>query len=198
VQICIGGPQDDGCRKRAGIEVLDNSEVEAVIRMPVGYRVHVRQKPRYGRRGEVRRLWAVHGEVPRQRPRPDKQGNKQAEAIYLPHSNAIPRKHVIDPETCLYLTKGSCRLCERVCPNQAINFKDEEKFKDLYVGSIIVATGVDNWDARSTTNTAQRTRTLSTSSNLPDTSTVRPNRGRSHEAKRRAEAEEDSHDTVRR
>jgi heterodisulfide reductase subunit A len=56
---------------------------------------------------------------------------------------------LIDANACLYLTKGSCRLCERVCPNQAIDFSQKETFIDLYVGSIIVATGVDNYDPHS-------------------------------------------------
>ena len=146
--ICIGGPKMMDVGNEQGIEVLDNSEVEAVIRMPVGYRVHVRQKPRYVDEEKCVACGQCTERCPVSVPDQINRGISKRKAIYLPHSNAIPRKHVIDPEACLYLTKGSCRLCERVCPNQAINFKDEEKFKDLYVGSIIVATGVDNWDAR--------------------------------------------------
>lgn len=145
--ICIGGPKMMDVGNEQSIEVLDNSEVEAVIRMPVGYRVHVRRKPRYVDAEKCVACGQCTERCPVTVPDQINGGINTRKAIYLPNPNAIPRKHIIDPEACLYLTKGSCRLCERVCPNQAINFKDEEKFKDFYVGSIIVATGVDNWDA---------------------------------------------------
>ena len=145
--ICIGGPKMMDVGNEQSIEVLDNSEVEVVIRMPVGYRVHVRRKPRYVDAEKCVACGQCTERCPVTVPDQINGGINTRKAIYLPNPNAIPRKHIIDPEACLYLTKGSCRLCERVCPNQAINFKDEEKFKDFYVGSIIVATGVDNWDA---------------------------------------------------
>ena len=146
--ICIGGPKMMDIGNEQSIEVLDNSEVEAVIRMQVGYRVHVRRKPRYVDAEKCVTCGQCTERCPVSVPDQMNGGISKRKAIYLPNSNAIPRKHIIDPETCLYLTKGNCRLCERVCPNQAINFKDEARFKDLYVGSIVVATGVDNWDAR--------------------------------------------------
>jgi heterodisulfide reductase subunit A len=144
--ICIGGPKMADVGNETNIEVLDFSEVEAVIRLPVGYRVHIKRKPRYidsekcvacgqcSERCPVSVLDELNG------------GISKRKAAYIPHSNAIPRKYLVDSESCLYLTKGSCRLCERVCPNQAIDFTQKITYKDLYVGSIIVATGVDNFD----------------------------------------------------
>ena len=146
--ICIGGPKMMDVGNEPSIEVLDNSEVEAVIRMPVGYRVHVKRKPRYVDAEKCVACGQCTERCPVSVPDQINGGITMRKAVYLPNPNAVPRKHLIDPEACLYLTKGSCRLCERVCPNQAINFKDEEKYRDFYVGSIIVATGVDNWDAR--------------------------------------------------
>ncbi len=146
--ICIGGPKMMDVGNEPSIEVLDNSEVEAVIRMPVGYRVHVKRKPRYVDAEKCVACGQCTERCPVSVPDQINGGINMRKAVYLPNPNAVPRKHIIDPEACLYLTKGSCRLCERVCPNQAINFKDEEKYRDFYVGSIIVATGVDNWDAR--------------------------------------------------
>jgi heterodisulfide reductase subunit A len=146
--ICIGGPRMMDVGNEQSIELLDNSEVEAVIKMPVGYRVHVKRKPRYVDAEKCVACGQCTERCPVSVSDLSNGGISTRKAVYLPNPNAVPRKHIIDPEACFYLTKGSCRLCERVCPNQAINFKDEEKFKDLYVGSIIVATGVDNWDAR--------------------------------------------------
>jgi heterodisulfide reductase subunit A len=146
--ICIGGPKMMDVGNEQNINLLDYSEVEAVIPLPVGYRVNVKRKPRYI---DVEKCVSC-GECTEHCPVsvPDQMNGyiSKRKAIYLPHSNAIPRKNIIDAESCLFLTKGSCRLCERVCPNQAIDFTQKETFKDIYVGSIIVATGVDNFDPR--------------------------------------------------
>ncbi|MBN1682866.1 FAD-dependent oxidoreductase [Candidatus Bathyarchaeota archaeon] len=146
--ICIGGPKMADVGNEPNIEILDYSEVEAIIRLPVGYRVHIKRKPRYidpekcvacgqcTERCPVSVLDEYNG------------GISLRKSVYLPYPNAVPRKHLIDESSCLYLTKGSCRLCERVCPNQAIDFNQKVTYKDLYVGSIIVATGIDNFDPK--------------------------------------------------
>jgi heterodisulfide reductase subunit A len=146
--ICIGGPKMMDVGNEPNIDVLDYSEVEAVIRLPVGYRVHVKRKPRYIDMEKCVSCGQCTERCPVSVPDQINGYISKRKAIYLPHSNAIPRKNIIDAESCLYLTKGSCRLCERVCPNQAIDFTQKDTFKDIYVGSIIVATGVDNFDPR--------------------------------------------------
>jgi len=67
-------------------------------------------------------------------------------AIYIPFPQAIPHIAVIDPEHCLYLTRGRCRLCEKVCQAGAIDFEQKPEEVELDVGAIIVATGYDLYD----------------------------------------------------
>ncbi len=144
--LCIGGPKMMDVGNEPNIELLENSEVEAVIKMPVGYRVHVRRRPRYIDPEKCVACGQCTERCPVTVPDEVNGYISNRKAVYIPHPAAIPRKNLIDPEACLYLTKGSCRLCERVCPNQAVDFTQRETFRDLYVGSIIVATGVENWD----------------------------------------------------
>jgi heterodisulfide reductase subunit A len=54
---------------------------------------------------------------------------------------------VIDKENCLYFTKGVCRVCEKFCPRGAIDFEQEERTVEVQVGSAIIATGFDLFDA---------------------------------------------------
>ena len=71
-------------------------------------------------------------------------------AAYIPFPQAVPLKFLIDPETCLMLTKGKCGKspkCVDACAREAINFEDEAKEIDLHVGTIILATGYDFYDA---------------------------------------------------
>ncbi|MBU4486220.1 MAG: CoB--CoM heterodisulfide reductase iron-sulfur subunit A family protein [Candidatus Delongbacteria bacterium] len=59
---------------------------------------------------------------------------------------SIPSEYTIDPHNCLYLNKGVCRLCEKVCPAGAINFDDKDKIFEINVGAIILSGGIDSYD----------------------------------------------------
>lgn len=62
-------------------------------------------------------------------------------AIYIPFSIANPRIAAIDIENCIL-----CGLCEKVCPANAIDFTQEEKTTEIYIKSIIIATGFNLFD----------------------------------------------------
>jgi len=74
------------------------------------------------------------------------EGLIKRKAIYVPYSQAVPLKYAIDPQTCIYLTKGKCGACEKICPSGAINFDDAEKTIALQVGSVILAPGFSAFD----------------------------------------------------
>jgi heterodisulfide reductase subunit A len=56
---------------------------------------------------------------------------------------------VIDSANCLYLNKGICRICERLCPAKAINLGQRPQQIEVDVGAIIVATGYSQYDVSS-------------------------------------------------
>lgn len=62
-------------------------------------------------------------------------------AIYVPFPQAVPNKPVIDKSNCTYYTKGKCRVCEKLCPTQAIRFDQPDEILDVEVGAIVLATG---------------------------------------------------------
>ncbi len=64
-------------------------------------------------------------------------------AIYKSFPQAVPNLVTIDRDHCIYYKKGKCRLCEKVCPAEAIVFDQEDRFVEEEVGSIVVATGFD-------------------------------------------------------
>ena len=70
------------------------------------------------------------------------QGLDKRRAIYALFPQAVPNTRAIDPDYCLYLTRGVCRKCEKVCDADAINFEDQDKQYDLKVGSIILTPGL--------------------------------------------------------
>ena len=72
----------------------------------------------------------------------------QRKAIYVKYAQAVPLKYAIDADYCIYLTKGKCRACEKVCPAGAINFNDQPKDMVLNVGAIIMAGGCEPYDPK--------------------------------------------------
>jgi heterodisulfide reductase subunit A len=73
-------------------------------------------------------------------------GLNKRKAIYVPYAQAVPLKYAIDSKNCIYLTKGKCGNCKKVCPVDAINYEDEEKRKTLRVGAIILTPGFQAFD----------------------------------------------------
>jgi heterodisulfide reductase subunit A2 len=73
-------------------------------------------------------------------------GISKRKAIYVPYAQAVPLKYVIDPNRCIFLKKGKCGACQKICPTGAVNFDDTEQEISLHVGSIIVTAGFKTFD----------------------------------------------------
>jgi heterodisulfide reductase subunit A len=67
-------------------------------------------------------------------------------AIYLPFPQAVPAVPVLDDTRCLKLLTGNCGACEKFCSPGAIDYDLKEADEELEVGTIVVATGFDEFD----------------------------------------------------
>ena len=74
------------------------------------------------------------------------EGITKRKAVYVPYAQAVPLKYVIDPDRCIFLKKGKCGACQKICPTGAINFDDKPEDIALNVGSIIVTAGFKTFD----------------------------------------------------
>ena len=59
------------------------------------------------------------------------------------YPNSIPNKPVIHREHCRHFINKSCRKCEEICPEKAIDFEQKDEQIEEKVGAIIVATGYE-------------------------------------------------------
>lgn len=75
-------------------------------------------------------------------------GLGKRKSIHVKYAQAVPLKYAIDPVNCIFLTKGRCKVCEKLCPAKAINFDDKEKELTLQVGAIIVSLGCEVFDPK--------------------------------------------------
>ncbi len=76
------------------------------------------------------------------------QGLSQRKSAYIKYAQSIPLKYVIDGETCIYLTRGKCKACEKFCPTSAINFDDTAEIATLNVGAVILSPGFKPFDPK--------------------------------------------------
>ncbi len=76
------------------------------------------------------------------------QGLGKRRPIYLPFPQAVPQTPVIDPETCLMFKSGKCKkTCIDACERGAIDFELKDEINEIKVGTIIVATGFQPFEA---------------------------------------------------
>ena len=144
--LCILSPKMSEAGGHENIELITNAEVIDVDGYAGNFHVKVRKNPRYVK--ETCRICGVCAEkCPVEVPDEFNMGMKKRKAAYIPFPQAVPNYYVIDPETCLHLTKGGCMLCAKNCPSEAIDFDQEPEIVELDVGVIIVATGYDLYDA---------------------------------------------------
>jgi len=144
---CILAPKTAHANIHPNINLLTNSEVANVEGHIGNFSVVVNHKPRYVDEKKCTGCGLCIEKCPTKVIDDEySRGIGERKAIYIPYDQAIPRKAVIDSQNCLYFQKDTCRLCEKVCPAQAIDFKQESKAIELKIGAIIVATGFDEYN----------------------------------------------------
>jgi len=78
------------------------------------------------------------------------EGLGKRKPVFIPFPQATPQLVLIDPDTCLHLKTGKCKkTCVEACADRnAIDFSQTEVLEEIKVGTIIVATGFQTFDAR--------------------------------------------------
>jgi len=93
-------------------------------------------------------LSKVTARTPRPIPSEFDEGLSSRPAVYIPFAQAVPHKPVIDQEHCIRLRTGACGACEVVCDAGAIMYDQQDTMQEIEVGTIIVATGFELFDAK--------------------------------------------------
>jgi heterodisulfide reductase subunit A len=141
---CILTPKMVDVAGHPKIKLYTYSEVEAVKGFVGNFTVTIRQKARSVDMEKCTGCGDCMRKCPRKRiPSEFDRGMSKRSAIYIPFPQAVPARPVIDREHCLYFENGKCRVCEKMCKPNAIDFEQQDAFVEEEVGSIIVATGYD-------------------------------------------------------
>jgi len=135
------------------IHLMTYSEVISVEGEAGAFHVTVKKKPRYVDEDKCRGcgLCAEACRMTGRIPNTFNQGLGKRAAIYVAFPQAVPLVYTVDPQACLFLTRGVCGKtfkCKDACTSGAINFDQKEELIELAVSTIIVATGFDLMDPR--------------------------------------------------
>ena len=144
---CILTPKMVSVGQHRNIKLLSHSEVIETSGYVGNFGVKVKRKVRYVDETKCTGCGLCIEKCPWKAADEFNEGLNQRKAIYRPFQQAVPNVPIIDPKACRYFLTGKCKICQRFCPREAIAFDQQEEIIDLQVGTIIVATGFQSFDA---------------------------------------------------
>jgi heterodisulfide reductase subunit A len=144
---CILTPKMVDASRHPDIDLMVYSEVEDITGYVGNFTVTVRKKATSVDRHKCNSCGDCLEKCPVKVPSEFDEGFGTRGAIYRPFPQAVPSEPVIDRASCTYFLKdGKCGVCQKVCTLGAIDYTMEDELVELNVGTIIVATGFDEFD----------------------------------------------------
>jgi len=142
--ICILAPKLSECYRHPNITLHTLSEVQKIEGEMGNFTVDVLKKARYVKEDECINCGVCAEKCPMRVDDEFDRGLRKRRAIYMYYLQGVPAVMAIDKEYCLWFTKGACRICEKNCDREAIDFDQQDEIIKLEnIGSVIVATGYD-------------------------------------------------------
>ncbi len=140
--ICILGPKLADVGRNPKIELLTLTEVKSVKGTAGHFDVTLTLHPRYVDMNRCTGCGACAEVCPVILPNEWDLNLKPRKCIHILFAQSIPLRSTIDMNHCI-----KCQLCVQACEKDAINLEDEEREKKIKVGAIVMAPGLDPFDA---------------------------------------------------
>ena len=137
---CVMTPLTSFVGKHPNITIHSLSTVEKVTGEAGDFTVTIRKRARYVNEEKCTGCQLCIRSCPVEVPNEYDMGLSLRKAIYMNFPQQIPLIATIDRNACI-----GCGTCASVCPQDCIMYDDKEKVYDLNVGSIIVATGFEEY-----------------------------------------------------
>ena len=145
--MCILAPKLVQVGSHPYITIISNAEVLSLAGTSPNLNVKVLKRPRYVDEEKCTGCGVCMSKCPTKVPDPYNKGLSQTKCIRIPFPQAVPAIPIMDKDTCIYHQRGKCRICEKVCQANAIDFEQKEQILDLEVGAVILACGTQEFDA---------------------------------------------------
>ena len=145
--ICILAPKLSECSRHPLITLHTLSEVRKISGRAGKFQVEIFKQARYVKEDECINCGECVEKCPMRLEDEFDRGLRKRRAIYMYYLQGVPAVMTIDKDNCLWFTKEACRICEKNCDREAIDFDQKDEFITLNnIGSIIVATGYDVYE----------------------------------------------------
>jgi heterodisulfide reductase subunit A len=146
--MCILSPKLVEVGSHPNIHIIANAEVQRVEGEAGDFRVSVLKKARYVDEARCTGCGVCMSKCPVRIPDEYNKGLSKTKCIRIPFPQAVPAVPLIDRENCLFFKRGRCKLCEKNCEEKVIDYEQKDELLDLDVGSIVLAAGSGEFDAR--------------------------------------------------
>ncbi|MBI4302517.1 MAG: CoB--CoM heterodisulfide reductase iron-sulfur subunit A family protein [Chloroflexi bacterium] len=156
---CILTPKMVEVAQHPNITLLTYAEVKSVRGFVGNFEVEILQRARKVDASKCTSCGICWQKCPEKIPAEFNLGLGPRAAIYTPFPQAVPNIPSIDLAHCRYIkyqefvARGEegkkppqCRICERLCPPQAIDWEQSDQVLVEKVGAIVVATGYQTFD----------------------------------------------------
>ncbi|MHA1145564.1 MAG: 4Fe-4S dicluster domain-containing protein [Candidatus Helarchaeota archaeon] len=144
--ICILSPKLSDCYRHPRITIHTLSELKNVTRVNGNFNLTIQKKARFVKEKDCINCGNCVEKCPVKVEDAFDMQLRMRKAIYLYYLQGIPSVMAIDRDKCLFLNKGICKICEKICPKNAIDFEQKDIEMELNSDAIIVATGFDQFD----------------------------------------------------
>jgi heterodisulfide reductase subunit A len=144
--MCMLSPRMVQNNRHPNIKIHTMAQVTEVSGVAGNFTLKISREARYVDPDKCTGCGVCEKKCPSKVPGEFDQGLAKRKAIFSLFPQAVPSTRVIDPDHCLYLTKGKCRACEKACDANAINFDDTEHEYALKAGAILLCPGLETYD----------------------------------------------------
>ncbi len=140
---CITTPKMSEVARNPNIELMTYSEVVSLDGYVGNFQVRIEKYPHYIDQNICTGCGHCIDICPVECANEFDLGMKPRKAIYLSFPQAVPGEYTIDMNHCI-----RCGICAEACPTSAVRYDDKPEYVDVKVGTIILATGFQPYDAR--------------------------------------------------
>ncbi|MBE3097402.1 MAG: CoB--CoM heterodisulfide reductase iron-sulfur subunit A family protein [Planctomycetes bacterium] len=145
--MCILSPKLVEVSKHPNVHLLTHAELLALDGEAPQFTARIRQHPRYIDEAKCTGCGICTTKCPVRLPDPYNKGLAKTRCIRIPFPQAVPAVPIIDPASCLYLTRGKCGVCKKLCQADAIDYDQKPQDLQVPVGAVVLALGSDEFQA---------------------------------------------------